>query len=305
MEIVEKIYQIQSASPFRFPMNTYFIDDEKKCLIDTSVEKYPQTLIQGLKTIGRELTDLNYILISHPHTEHIRSLTYIKEHFPKCQIVTSPRNADYLANYETYNQLAFQKGTVQIDDRYKLRESIKSVKVDQIVKEGDTINLGRYSLEILETSGHCAEEISFFGREQGILFSSDFIIGAEGETWIAINPAMFEYDGNRKKYLESLQKIAQIKEEIKLILPAHGDIIYNPREKIKELLSIAPQIDEKILKIFEDGPKTFPEVIELYHGKKFEDPQKYYNASRRMYSLLDYLIEEKRIMKKGELYLKI
>jgi predicted CopG family antitoxin len=88
------------------------------------------------------------------------------------------------------------------------------------------------------------------------------------------------------------------------IFLAHGAIVGDPREKFEEILSIALKIDEQILKIFEDGAKTFSEVIERYHSKKFQDTQKLYNASRRMHSLLNYLIEEGRIMKKGDLYLK-
>ena len=305
MEVVKGIYQIQSETPFRYSMNTYFIDDNKKCLIDTSVESYPQTLLAGLEKIGRHLTDLDYVLVSHPHSEHIGSLNYIKQAAPHCQIVASPRCADYLANYEQYTQIAFQRISSKIDRHLEVLLSIKSVKVDKIVKEGDVINLGSRKLKVFETSGHCAEEISFYCEKSKILFSSDFIIGTEGETWQAIYIGMLDYDGSRRKYLASLQKIVQLKERIRLILPAHGAIIKNPKEKIEGLLRIAPQIEESILKMLEAGPKTFQDLIELAHGKKFQEPEKFYAASRRMQVLLDYLLEEKRILKKHHLYFKI
>ena len=304
MEIIKGIYQIQSSTPFKYPMYSYLINDEKKCLIDTSIEPYPQTLMDGLQKIGLSLTDLDYVLVSHPHSEHIGSLHYIKQVASHCKIVASPRSADYLANYEKNTQIAFQKITSTVDHHLEVLLSIKSVRVDKIVREGDVIKLGYHTLKVLETSGHCAEEISFYCEKSKILFSSDFIIGTEGETWQAVFPGMVDYDGNRSKYRTNLSKIAKLKDEISLILPAHGSIIKHPKEKLEELLRIAPQIEDGIVKLLETGPKTFHDLVELSHGKKFQDPEKFYAASRRMQVLLNYLVEEKRIFKKDNLYSK-
>ena len=291
-------------------MKTYFIDDEKTCLIDTSAEENPQTLIQGLKTLGKSLLDIDFILITHVHLEHIRSLAYLKKHIPNCQILTSPRNADYLANYEKYTRVVFRKFPGEFKDipglfdyYYNLFSPVKSVQVDAEIKEGDTLSLGNLTLEVLETPGHCAEEISFYCKENKVLFSGDFIVGNDRETWIAINPIMHDYGGNRKKYLTSLSKIAQLEEKIDLILPAHGSIITNPKEKIEDLLTLTPKAHNKVLKLLETrGPKTLPELVELYSGRQLKKTMKFYHLSRLMRALLNYLLEEDQIIQQEDRY---
>ncbi len=289
-------------------MNTYFINDEKTCLIDTSVETIPHTLIQGLKKIGKNLTDIDYVLISHIHLEHIASLAYIKNHAPNCIILTSPMNADYLANFEQYVKTAFQQNrdfqTVPgLTEFYQdLFSPIKSVQVNGILKENDQISLGTYELTVLETPGHCAEEITFLCKKKRLYFSSDFIIGDKLETWIAINPIFEHYGGDRRKYLSSLQKIAQLKNKIDIIFPAHGNIIHNPRKKIDMLLKLADEAPKQVLSILNTGPKTLEELVQICHNKNSTIDRKFYNASRRMRALLKYLLEEKKIYKKGEYY---
>lgn len=309
MEVIKNIYQIKSESPFRYPMNTYFIDDEKSCLIDTSAEEVPRTLIKGLEAIGRSLVDINYVLISHVHYEHVRSLAYIKEHAPNCRVLASPRNADYLMNFEKYTKLVFQKYREELhaipglyEFYHPLFTPIKSIQNVEVIKEGDLISLGNHTLEVIETSGHCTEEISFYCQQNHILFSSDFIIGDAIETWIATIPVIYDYNGDRKKYLANLQKIANMKERFDLIYPAHGAIISNPKEKIESLLSIKSKAPNRILKILGSGPKTLIELVEHFFGKKYEKTRKFYNSSRMIRALLNYLLEEGRITKKDNHY---
>jgi hypothetical protein len=85
-------------------------------------------------------------------------------------------------------------------------------------------------------------------------------------------------------------------------LPAHGSIIAQPKAKIERLLSLAPQIPAKVLAILKTGPKTLPELIDLYYNKKFERNRNFYNASRMMRALLQYLLEEEYIGQKGSQY---
>ncbi|MHA1359661.1 MAG: MBL fold metallo-hydrolase [Candidatus Helarchaeota archaeon] len=309
MEIVKNIFRISSASPFKYPMNTYFLADTKTCLIDTSIELIPRTLTRELGRIGVSLYNLDYILVSHLHLEHIRSLNYIKKHVPTCQIMTSPLNAEYLEHFEKYIEIArknlppeFHEIPKLYNFYYELIDPIKSVSVEKVIEEGDTISLGTYTLEVLETPGHSTGEITFFIADRGIYFSGDLILGEPIETWIAINPFLPNYGGDRRKYLASLQKIAALKDKIHLILPAHGDIIKNPRKKINDLMVLSSEAPRKILTFLKNGGKTLPELVELYFKKNRTKSAKFYNASRMIQKLLDYLLEEQLIKKRGSIF---
>lgn len=309
MEITDKIYQIRSETPFRYPLNTYFINDEKTCLIDTNAEVIPTNLIASLKEIGIDIEDIDYILVTHLHLEHIRSLGYFKKCAPNCQIMTGPKNAYYLENFEKIFAEVFHEGKNEFQNfpgvfefYYDQFSPVKTIQVDKILQDNENLPLGTYTLTVLDTPGHAAEELTFYCEEQQIYFSSDYIVGEEVEPWIAINPIIYEYSGNRKKYYESLQKIARYKEKIQMILPAHGTIIRNAREKIEWLLDVSMKAPEKVVKLLKSGPKTLDELISLFFKKNIERNRKFYTMSRMMQALLIYLIEQKRVKKRENQY---
>jgi len=289
-------------------MNTYLIKDKVTCLIDTSAEPIPTTLLNGFQQIGMQIKQLDYILITHIHYEHIRSLPYLKEQVPHCQILTSPWNAEYLAHFELNTKKAFQKCESELKSipglfefYHTLFNSIPAIQVDGILTEGDGVSLGELSLEVIDTAGHCADEISFYCPQKHALFSGDFIIGEDLETWIATNPIISNYGGNRKVYINNLQKIASIQDKIKVIYPAHGPVIQDPPTKIQWLQSIKDRASQKVLALLQDAPKTLSELVVTYFHKPLESTQKFYNASRMMQALLHYLLENYLIMQNGDI----
>lgn len=309
MEIVENIYQLRTETPFRYPLNTYLIDDDKTCLIDANAEVIPTTLIAELKKIGKTIEDIDYILVTHLHLEHIRSLGYFRKHAPNCQIITGPQNAHYLENFEKIIKTVFLEKKNEFQEipgvsefYYNQFSPIKNIQVDKVIRDHEKLSLGDHTLTVLEVPGHAAEELTFYCEENQIYFSSDFIIGEEIEPWVAINPIIYAYSGNRKQYYESLQKVAQLKEKIQMILPAHGAIIYNPKEKIEKLQELSMKAPEKVLTLLKTGSKTLDELISLFFKKKVERTRKFYTMSRMMRALLIYLVEEKRVIKKEEKY---
>lgn len=305
MKVAENIYQIQSETPFRYSLNNYLIDDAKTCLIDVNAEVIPNNLLAELKKIDIDIVDLDYILITHLHLEHIRSIGYFREHAPNCRILTGPQNAHYLENFEKIFSKVFNQGNNEFQEipgvfkfYYDQFFPIKNTKIDKIIHDNERLSLGDHTLTVLEVPGHSAEELTFYCEEYQIFFSSDFIVGEEVEPWIATNPIIYEYSGNRKKYYDSLQKLAQYKEKIKMILPAHGTIIHDAKEKIDWLLEVSMKAPEKVISILKTGPKTLDELICNFFKKDFENTRKFYTMSRMMRALLVYLIEEKRVVLK-------
>jgi glyoxylase-like metal-dependent hydrolase (beta-lactamase superfamily II) len=309
VEVLKNVYQFRSETPFRYPLNTYFINDEKTCLIDVTAEVIPTNLITDLKKIGIQIEDIDYILVTHLHLEHIRSLGYFKKHAPNCQIVTGPQNAYYLENFEKIFAEVFLEGKNEFQNfpgvfefYYDQWSPLKTIHVNKIIQDNEKLPLGGHTLTVLDTPGHAAEELTFYCEEHQLYFSSDFIVGEEVEPWVAINPIIYEYSGNRKEYYESLQKVALYKEKIQMILPAHGTIIHNAKEKIEWLLDVSMNAPEKVVKLLKSGPKTLDELTSLFFKKNIERSRKFYTISRMMRALLIFLIDEKRIIERESRY---
>lgn len=74
VKILDGVYQISSGY-----VNSFIVDgDEGVCLVDTLVPKKEGVIEAGLKEIGRSLTDVAAILLTHSHSDHSGSAAAVK-----------------------------------------------------------------------------------------------------------------------------------------------------------------------------------------------------------------------------------
>lgn len=87
----------------------------------------------------------------------------------------------------------------------------------QPVNEGDIVEAGGYSFEIISVPGHTNGSIAFLDKSKGILISGDTI---------QQNSAVFMFgrERNPRLYIRSLSKLLEYKDQISVILPSHGDL---------------------------------------------------------------------------------
>ena len=88
----------------------------------------------------------------------------------------------------------------------------------------------RHTLQVIHTPGHAANHLCLLLLEDGLLFSGDHILN--GSTTV-VNPP----DGDMSAYLDSLDKLdaACAAAGARFILPAHGDVLPEPRQAIARL----------------------------------------------------------------------
>jgi hydroxyacylglutathione hydrolase len=92
---------------------------------------------------------LDLILLTHHHADHIADTDKVRARFPGCEVVGAAADAHRLP------------------------------KLDQAVREGDTVRLGDATARIIETPGHTRGQINYFFPDGPILLSGDtlFSIG--------------------------------------------------------------------------------------------------------------------------------
>ena len=106
--------------------NSYLIDDEKVCLIDTvEVDFFTQFIEHIHEIIGEKPVD--YLVINHMEPDHSGSIALIKKYYPDIQIV---------GNKKTFQMM---------EGFYGIKDGIVEVK------NGDSIALGRVSLSFVLT----------------------------------------------------------------------------------------------------------------------------------------------------------
>ena len=138
--------------------NSYLIDDEKVCLIDTvEVDFFTQYLENIREVLGDRPID--YLVVNHMEPDHSGSIALIKKYYPEIRVI---------GNKKTFGMMQGFYGVASEDD------------VE--VKNGETLALGSYTLNfVLTPMVHwpetmvtlCAPTEGVEGVKDTVLFSGD------------------------------------------------------------------------------------------------------------------------------------
>src|SRR5205814_185780 len=87
-------------------------------------------------------------------------------------------------------------------------------KIKTYKHDGDQIELGGRSLEVIATPGHTPDAISLLDRANGLLFT--------GDTYYPAPIWLFRPETDLNAYVTSVQRMAALAPELKLVLGAHN-----------------------------------------------------------------------------------
>lgn len=135
--------------PYGVSYNSYLIDDEKVCLIDTvEVDFFPQFLENIHEIIGDRAID--YLVINHMEPDHSGSLPLLLKYYPDIKIIGNKKTFDMMGGF------------------YRIKEN------EMEVKDADTLCLGYHTLNFYMTPMvHWPETMMTLDTTDGILFSGD------------------------------------------------------------------------------------------------------------------------------------
>lgn len=121
---------------------------------------------------------------------------------------------------------------------------------DQILREGDVLDLDGETVLAVETPGHTSNHLCFAYR--GALFSGDHVMG--WSTTVIVPP-----DGDMSAYMESLEKLR--KRDDRVYYPAHGPEVTKPQQYVRHLVGHRMQRERQILSLVRAHPQPIPEIV--------------------------------------------
>ena len=207
LALFEAVYSV----PRGISYNSYLILDEKNTLIDTADRAVTDTFIENVEhtLAGR---NLDYLVVQHMEPDHSATLMDVLMRHPECTVVCNKMTFEMIRAFDN--------------------AEVKAL----IVKEGDTLELGKHKLTFISAPMvHWPEVMVTFDTTCGTLFSAD----AFG-TFGALNGALFadevdferDYLDEARRYYTNivgkygiqvcklLSKTSQL--DIKRICPLHG-----------------------------------------------------------------------------------
>lgn len=148
-------------------VHVYFIYGKKVCMIDGGVAQAFGAIGDYLTGTGRNLQEVDLLVHTHCHADHIGSSAAIKK-------VSGCRTAAHSDAKPWMEDLDLQYRNRPTGTFYTLVSD--PVPVDLVLTDGDILNPdGGRSLEVIHTPGHSRDSISLYYPEDGILFTGDTI----------------------------------------------------------------------------------------------------------------------------------
>ncbi len=188
--------------------NSYLIVGEKTCLLDPGPADERQ-LDAILDALGDN--NLDYILVTHTHRDHSPGALRLQQ-ATGAQLV-GLAVPDAVGQDQTFHPSSYWQ-------------------------DGDVIDGGDYSIELLHTPGHVSNHLCFLLAEERLLFTGDHVL--QGTTPVILPP-----DGNMSHYLESLRRLQAM--DLQMLAPGHGEVMHDPQLEFSNLIAHRLQREAKVL----------------------------------------------------------
>ncbi len=241
-EILPSLYKIEvplPGSPLK-ATNSYVVKGtERSLIIDTgwNREDCMVALVSGLKECGVDLRQTD-LFITHMHADHSGLVSAIavegaKIYFGRAdaEIIRyiTPEHWDEMIDFA--GRCGFPREELERavgnhpGRRYNPSNSLNL----HILKNGDTVSVGDYLFECIETPGHTPGHICLYEPDKKVFICGDHILFD-----ITPNITLSSEERNPlKEYLISLDKVYDL--DVRLTLPGHRSTFRNHKERIQEL----------------------------------------------------------------------
>lgn len=171
MEISENVYIKKlefKGSTGNKSVYITLIKGKKNCLIDTGTSNNFNDIEYFLKEYGVSVKDIDIIINTHCHADHIGSNYLFKKANPNIDIYAHSFAKPYIEDIEK------QYSERPVPGFFNLVK--EPTKVDKILMDGDVIDIGE-KLKIIHTPGHSTGSISIYIQEKSILITGDVVPG--------------------------------------------------------------------------------------------------------------------------------
>jgi NADH oxidase (H2O-forming) len=232
-----KTFDIVMETKFGTTYNSYFINAQKKALVEVAKEKFSETYIKKIKEVT-DPSEIEYIILDHTEPDHSGSLSIILDLAPDATIVGSGNAIRYLEDI--------------------VNKPFKS----QVVKDGDTLDLGNKTLRFVSAPNlHWPDSMFTYLVEDKILFTCD-VFGAHYCTEDIFSDFSKDHSEAYKYYfdvimrpysrfmLKAIEKIRPL--EIKAICPGHGPVHI---DHVKKAIDLSEKYSEEYMNIISEKNK--------------------------------------------------
>jgi glyoxylase-like metal-dependent hydrolase (beta-lactamase superfamily II) len=277
----EGIHRMAIPTPFAVGrVNVYLIEDDPLTLVDAGPNSGSSLdeLQRELAGHGHAIEDVELILITHQHIDHIGLVEIVASH-SGAEVAAIDHLVPFVENYreaaaedDAFAMETMLRGGIPADVAQALASVSLAFRawgsratITRTLREGDVVELRDRKLEVGYRPGHSPTDTIFHDRDRRMLIAGDHLI-----KHISSNPLISRLPGSKERpqslvtYIESLKKTAQM--DLDLVLPGHGDPVTDHAGLIDSRLTLHARRAEKIHKLISERPRTAYDLAQAMWG---------------------------------------
>jgi glyoxylase-like metal-dependent hydrolase (beta-lactamase superfamily II) len=267
-------------------VNCYLIEDEPLTLVDTGPNsgKALDELERALAEHGRRIEDLERIVITHQHIDHLGLVGILarRSGAEVCALdLLVPVIEDFGADAERDDELAealMLRHGIPRDVVTALRSVSRSyrgwggsAKVTRPLADGATLEFAGRALEVLHRPGHSPSDTLYRDAERGEVLVGDHLIAHISSNPLISRPLGGKSgepgDGRPRALLTYLRSLRETREmPANVLLPGHGEPITDHVSLIDERFAMHERRATKIAGLIAERPRSAYEIAQALWG---------------------------------------
>jgi glyoxylase-like metal-dependent hydrolase (beta-lactamase superfamily II) len=210
------VFAIYEPHQFEEVISFLILGQKRALLFDTGMG------IGDIKRVVESLTSLPVaVLNSHTHNDHVGGNWEFSRVFGMDTNFTrtNARGSTAAAQSELAPGSLCGQWPTGFDPK---TYSTRPWRITRWIHDGDTLDLGGRVLEVIAMPGHTPDAICLLDRRNGLLFTGDSYY--PGPIWL------YEPETDLDAYMRSVERIAALAPELRLLLPSHNFPVDDPSQ---------------------------------------------------------------------------
>jgi glyoxylase-like metal-dependent hydrolase (beta-lactamase superfamily II) len=267
-------------------VNCYLIEDDPLTLVDTGPNsgKALDELDIALRARGHRIDDLDRIVITHQHLDHM-GLVGILARRSGAEVVVLDLLAPVIEEFGAYAErddelaeaLMLRHG-IPRDVVIALRTMSRSFRawggsapVDRRLADGEELEFAGRTLQALHRPGHSPSDTLFWDAERRVAIGGDHLIGHISSNPLISRPLGGKSgepgDGRPRALMTYIRSLRETREmPIEVVLPGHGDPVTDHARLIDDRFALHERRAAKIAGLIAERPMTTYEIAQSLWG---------------------------------------
>jgi glyoxylase-like metal-dependent hydrolase (beta-lactamase superfamily II) len=278
------IHVLPIPTPFAVGrVNCYLVEDDPLTLVDTGPNSATSltTLESDLAAHGRRVEDLERIVVTHQHIDHM-GLVDILARRSGAEVCALDRLAPWLAAYgegmeadDAFAERVMHRHGIPDDLVLVLRAVTRqfrawgaSAEVTRPLADGSELGFAGRTWRVWHRPGHSPSDTVFHDEASGVLLGGDHLIRHISSNPLITRPLDGDAASQRPQalvaYLASLAATRAM--DLEVVLPGHGEPVEDHAALIDERVRLHERRAEKLHRLIAERPRTAYELAQAMWG---------------------------------------